>query len=67
MYLAIYDDTDVFENDNSEKVGAAKGIIQGAIEDVKTGSVTYTFELPDGTYTIGTYFWLECMWSKIFI
>ena len=29
MHLAIYDDADVFENDNGEKGGAAKGIIQG--------------------------------------
>ena len=25
MHLAIYDDADVFENDNGEKGGAAKG------------------------------------------
>ncbi len=44
MHLAIYDDAEVFENDDGEKGGAAKGIIQGVIEDVETGSVTYTFE-----------------------
>ena len=55
MHLAIYDDADVFENDNGEKGGAAQGIIQGVIEDVKIGSVTYTFELPDGTYAIGIF------------
>ena len=55
MHLAIYNDADVFENDNGEKGGAAKGIIQGVIEDVKIGSVTYTFELPDGTYAIGIF------------
>ena len=55
MHLAIYDDAEVFENDEGEKGGAAKGIIQGVIEDVETGSVTYTFELPDGTYAIGIF------------
>ena len=49
MHLAIYDDADVFENDNGEKGGAAKGIIGGVIEDVNTGVATYTFELPKGT------------------
>ena len=55
MHLAIYDDAEVFENDDGEKGGAAKGIIQGVIEDVETGSVTYTFDLPDGTYAIGIF------------
>ena len=55
MHLAIYDDADVFENDNGEKDGAAKGIIGGVIEDVKTGVATYTFELPKGTYAIGIF------------
>ena len=55
IHLAIYDDADIFENDNGEKGGAAKGIIQGVIEDVKSGSVTYTFELPNGIYAIGIF------------
>ena len=55
IHLAIYDDADVFENDNGEKGGATKGIIQGVIEEVKTGSATYKFELPEGTYTIGIF------------
>ena len=55
IHLAIYDDEIIFENDNGEKGGATKGIIQGVIEDVKIGSVTYTFELPDGTYAIGIF------------
>ena len=55
IHLAIYDDANVFENDNGEKGGATNGIIQGVIEDVKIGSVTYTFELPDGTYVIGIF------------
>ena len=55
IHLAIYDDADVFENDNGEKGGAAKGIIRGMIEDVNTGSVTYTFELTNDTYAIGIF------------
>ena len=55
MHLAIYDDADVFENDNGDKGGAAKGIIEGVIEDVKTGTASYQFEIPDGTYAIGIF------------
>ena len=55
IHLAIYDDVYVFENDNGEKGGAGKGIVQGVIEEVKTGSVTYKFELPEGTYAIGIF------------
>ena len=55
MHLAIYDDADVFENDNGEKGGAAKGIVEGVIEEVGTGSATYSFELPNGTYAIGIF------------
>ena len=55
MHLAIYDDADVFENDNGEKGGAAKGIVEGVIEEVGTGTATYTFELPSGTYAIGIF------------
>ena len=55
MHLAIYDDADVFENDNGEKGGAAKGIIDGVIEEVGTGTATYRFELPNGTYAIGIF------------
>ena len=55
MHLAIYDDADVFENDNGEKGGAAKGIIDGVIEAVGTGTATYIFDLPNGTYAIGIF------------
>ena len=55
MHLAIYDNADVFENDNGEKGGAANGIIEGVIEDVKTGTAIYQFTLPAGTYAIGIF------------
>ena len=55
MHLAIYDDADVFENDNGDEGGAAKGIINGVIEDVKIGTAGYQFEIPDGIYAIGIF------------
>ena len=55
MHLAIYDDANVFENDNGETGGAAKGIIDGVIEEVGTGTARYRFELPNGTYAIGIF------------
>ena len=55
MHLAIYDDAAVFENDDGDKGGAARGIIDGIIEEVKTGSATYIFDIPDGTYAIGIF------------
>ena len=55
MHLAIYDDADVFENDNGETGGAAKGIVDGVIEEVGTGTASYKFELPNGTYAIGIF------------
>ena len=55
MHLAIYDDADVFENDNGEEGGAAKGIVEGVIEEVGTGTATYSFTLPNGTYAIGIF------------
>ena len=55
MHLAIYDDADVFENDNGEKGGKAKGIIDGVIQEVAPGSATYIFDLPEGVYAIGIF------------
>ena len=55
IHLAIYDDANVFENDNGDKGGAAQGIINGVIEEVKTGTASYQFDIPDGTYAIGIF------------
>ena len=55
IHLAIYDDADVFENDNGDKGGAARGIIDGVIEQVETGSAIWQFDIPDGTYAIGIF------------
>ena len=55
IHLGIYDDASVFENDNGEKGGATKGIIEGVIEKVGVGTAIYKFELPSGTYAIGIF------------
>ena len=55
IHLAIYDDADVFENDNGDKGGAARGIIDGVIEQVEAGSAIWQFDIPDGTYAIGIF------------
>ena len=55
IHLAIYDDADVFENDKGDKGGAARGIIDGVIEQVEAGSAIWQFDIPDGTYAIGIF------------
>ena len=55
IHLAIYDDADVFENDNRDKGGGARGIIDGVIEQVEAGSAIWQFDIPDGTYAIGIF------------
>lgn len=55
MHLAIYDDPEVFENDRGDKGGAAPRIIDGVIEPVRSGTATYSFDLPDGVYAIGIF------------
>ena len=55
IHLAIYDDEDVFENDKGDKGGAARGIIDGVIEQVETDSAIWQFDIPDGTYAIGIF------------
>ena len=55
IHIAIYDSAEAFEADRGEKGGAAPGITQGTIEMVEPGSVTYRYELPPGTYTIGVF------------
>ncbi len=55
IHIAIYDNAAAFEADRGEKGGAAPGITEGTIEMVEPGSVTYQYELPPGTYAIGTF------------
>ena len=55
IHIAIYDSAEAFEADRGEKGGAAPGITQGTIEMVEPGSVTYRYELPPGTYAIGSF------------
>ena len=53
ILIAIYDDAQPFEADRGDEGGAAPGIIEGTIEPVEPGSVTYRYELPAGTHAIG--------------
>ena len=55
IHVAVYDSAEAFEADRGEKGGAAPGIIEGTIEMVDPGSVTYVYELPAGTYAIGIF------------
>ena len=55
IHIAIYDDAQAFEADRGDEGGAAPGIIEGTIEPVEPGSVTYRYELPAGTYAIGIF------------
>jgi uncharacterized protein (DUF2141 family) len=55
ILIAIYDDAQPFEADRGDEGGAAPGIIEGPIEPVEPGSVTYRYELPAGTYAIGIF------------
>jgi uncharacterized protein (DUF2141 family) len=55
IHVAVYDNAEAFEADRSEKGGAAPGIIEGTIERVEPGSVTYVYELPPGTYATGIF------------
>ena len=55
IHVAVYDNAKAFEADRGEKGGAAPGIIEGTIEMVEPGSVTYVYELPPGTYAIGIF------------
>ena len=47
-HIAIYDDAQAFEADRGDEGGAAPGIIEGTIEPVEPGSVTYRYELAAG-------------------
>ena len=55
IHIAIYDSAEAFEGDKGEKGGPAEGIVDGVVEEAQPGSVTYTFELPQGRYAIGVF------------
>ena len=55
IHIAIYDNAEAFEGDKGEKGGPAEGIVDGVVEEAEPGSVTYTFELPQGRYAIGVF------------
>ena len=55
IHIAIYDNAEAFEGDKGEKGGPVEGIVDGVAEEAEPGSVTYTFELPQGRYAIGVF------------
>ena len=55
IHAALYDNAEAFEADRGEKGGAAPGITQGTIEFVEAGSVTYRYDVAQGTYAIGIF------------
>ena len=55
LYMAVYDDKDVFESDRGEKSEQRPGIVGGLIKAVEAGRAEGVIELREGTYAIGFY------------
>ena len=55
LYIAVYDDKDVFESDRGENSEQRPGIVGGLIKTVEAGNTEGVIELKEGTYAIGFY------------
>ena len=55
LYMAVYDDKDVFESDRGENSEQRPGIVGGLIMAVEAGRTEGVIELREGTYAIGFY------------
>lgn len=55
LYLAIYDDKDVFESDRGENTGPRTGIIGAIVAEVAVETELKTLEIPEGTYAIALF------------
>ena len=55
LYMAVYDDKDVFESDRGDNSGQRPGIVGGLIKAVEAGRTEGVIELREGTYAIGFY------------
>ena len=55
LYMAVYDDKDVFESDRGENSEQRSGIVGGLIKAVEAGRTEGVIELREGTYAIGFY------------
>ena len=55
LYMAVYDDKDVFESDRGESSEQRPGIVGGLIMAVEAGRTEGVIELREGTYAIGFY------------
>ena len=59
IHIAVSNSPETFEAEHSEKGGVDPSITQGTAETVAASSVTYTYELPSGTYAIGTFHYVN--------
>lgn len=55
LYMAVYNDKDVFESDTGESSQQRPGIVGGLIKAVSQGETEGIIELDEGTYAIGFY------------
>ena len=55
LYMAVYDDKDVFESDRGDNSEQRPGIVAGLIKAVEAGRTEGVIELREGTYAIGFY------------
>ena len=55
LYMAVYDDKDVFESDRGDNSEQRPGIVGGLIKAVEAGRTEGVIELREGTYAIGFY------------
>ena len=55
LYMAVYDDKDVFESDRGDNSEQRPGIVGGLIMAVEAGRTEGVIELREGTYAIGFY------------
>ena len=55
LYMAVYDDKDVFESDRGDNSEQRPGIVGGLVKAVEGGRAEGVIELREGTYAIGFY------------
>jgi len=53
LYVAVYDDKEVFESDKGDNSQQRPGIVGGLVKKVAAGEAEGTIELEEGTYSIG--------------
>jgi len=53
LYVAVYDDKEVFESDKGDNSQQRPGIVGGLVKKVTAGEAEGTIELEEGIYSIG--------------